>query len=643
MTRFAPRFLCLVVVCLPLAVGCGGPSDEPPREEAATHVIPGVTSDEPLLEPFDPPPLDELEAEVTWVDHEPVDALALFKEYMATKPELATVEEALSLRNTSSEANAKILSALGRPPASDDDIDWDASINRHLRGEVKSTNPLMISSTQEFSVSGLTSFGFFGFDWDMTPFAAKDTVVSWQTSEDSMYDKVVMRDDLTWSDGTPITAHDVEFSFQVIMNPKVPIPAVRSGTDRLRWVEAYDDQTIVYFHKEPLATNVWNINFPIIPKHIYEKSIEEDPTLQNSRYHVQQESDPVVGGAYRIASRARGQEIVLERREDYYMHDGKQVRDRPYFKQIRFRVIEDNNTALLAIKSGEIDDLELTAEQWMTQTEGSDFYSNNTKASGAEWVYFYFGWNNQIPLFDDARVRKAMSFAFDHKEMLETLNYGLYEPCNGIFHSNSWMAPEDPAPPYTQDLDQAEKLLDEAGWTDHDGDGIRDKEIGGRLVPFEFSLLVSNVPERIKLCNLLKENLDSIGIICHIRPLESTVLQQRMLNREFQACFAGWGTGADPDTAENVWATEEGRNYVGYSNEEVDRLFEEGRREFDREKRGRIYARIHELIYEDQPYTFLYYQSSFYGFNKQLRGYMFSPRGPFHYSPGFSAFWKPVQ
>lgn len=643
MTRFALRFLCPLVVCLPLAAGCGGPSDESPREEEATHIIPGVTSDQPLLEPFDPPPLDELEAEVTWVDHEPVDALALFKEYMATKPELATVEEALKLRNTSSDANAKILSALGRPPASDDDVNWDASINRHLRGEVKSTNPLMISSTQEFSVSGLTSFGFFGFDWDMTPFASKDTVVSWQTSEDSMYDKVVMRDDLTWSDGKPITAHDVAFSFQVIMNPKVPIPAVRSGTDRLRWVEAYDDQTIVYFHKEPLATNVWNINFPIIPKHIYEKSVDEDPTLQNSRYHVQQESDPVVGGAYRIASRARGQEIVLERREDYYMHDGKQVRDKPYFKQIRFRVIEDNNTSLLAIKSGEIDELELTAEQWMTQTEGSDFYSNNTKASGAEWVYFYFGWNNQIPLFDDARVRKAMSFAFDHKEMLETLNYGLYEPCNGIFHSTSWMAPDDPAPPYKQDLDQAEKLLDEAGWTDHDGDGIRDKEIGGRLVPFEFSLLVSNVPERIKLCNLLKENLDSIGIICHIRPLESTVLQQRMLNREFQACFAGWGTGADPDTAENVWATKQGRNYIGYSNEEVDRLFEEGRREFDREKRGRIYAQIHELIYEDQPYTFLYYQSSFYGFNKQLRGYMFSPRGPFHYSPGFSAFWKPVK
>ena len=66
------------------------------------------------------------------------------------------------------------------------------------------------------------------------------------------------------------------------MDPKVPVPAVRSGTDKLRWVEAYDDHTVVFFHKQALATNVWNINFPLIPEHIYEKSLVEDPTLSES-------------------------------------------------------------------------------------------------------------------------------------------------------------------------------------------------------------------------------------------------------------------------------------------------------------------------------------------------------------------------
>src|SRR5690606_874929 len=153
-------------------------------------------------------------------------------------------------------------------------------------------------------------------------------------------------------------------------------------------------------------------------------------------------------------------------------------------------------------------------------------------------------------------------------------------------------------------------------------------------------ILVSNIPDRIKVCNLLKENLDRIGIRCNVRPLEFTVMQQRILDKNLQACFAGWGTGADPYTAENIWMTGQGRNSISYSNAEVDRLFAEGRLEFDREKRAQIYARVHELIYEHQPYTFLFFQSAFYGFNKDLRGYMFSPRGPYNYGPGFSAIWS---
>ena len=85
------------------------------------------------------------------------------------------------------------------------------------------------------------------------------------------------------------------------------------------------------------------------------------------------------------------------------------------------------------------------------------------------------------------------------------------------------------------------------------------------------------------------------------------------------------------------------RNFVNYSNPEVDRLFEEGRRELDRAKRAGKYARIQEVLYEDQPYTWLFWRNSFYGFSKQLRGYVFSPRGPFHYSPGFGSLWMPSE
>lgn len=598
------------------------------------------------LAPFDPPTLAELDAKAKWEDQLVVDPLELLREHQAKDKPLATVEEALKIRNDSPRANAKIVSGLGRLPASDAEVNYEATMIRHAPGDVKSTNPLMQSSVIDFDIGQLIGFGLFSFDWNLNALAPSEAVKSWQTSADRLYDRVVMRDDLVWSDGQPITAHDVVFSFQTIMDPEVPIPAARTGTDELRWVQAYDDHTLVFFHKESLATNVWNLNFPIIPKHIYEKTLPQDKTLTTSDEHVRLELDPVCGGPYKIAKRVRDQEVVLQRREDWYTHMGKQVRAKPYYKEVRFKIIKDSNTALLALKGGDLDELQLRPQQWTTQTGGDDFYDRNTKSWGVEWGYAYFGWNADpklAPFFMDKRVRTAMSYAFDHNEMLNTLWSGLYQPSNGVFHPTSWMAPKNPPQPFTQDLDKAEDLLDEAGWTDHDGDGIRDKEVHGKTVKFDFTIQCSELPESAAVCELLKNNLSQIGVSCHVKPTEFTVLQQNNLDHNFQAVLAGWSTGTDPSTTENIFGTGKNRNYVQYSNPEVDKLYARGLREFDRQKRAAIYGRIHELLYEDQPYTWLYFRNSFYGFSRNLRGVVYSSRGPYHYSPGFFSIWSPAQ
>ena len=249
-----------------------------------------------FLEPFDAPTLEELDAKVEWEDRPVYDALERRRELEADTKPIVSVDEALKLKNTSTENNDKILSALGRVPQNDDEVDYDAELLRHFAADIKSTNPVLYSSVYESEIISVSGFGLFSFDEKMLPFALDEVVVSWQTSKDKLYDKVVMRDDLVWSDGTPLTAHDIEFTFKLIMNPEVPIPAVRTGMESVRWIQAYDDQTLVYFHKEPLATNVWNLNFPIIPKHIYEESVKEDPTLADSDYHQKYEKNPVCGG-----------------------------------------------------------------------------------------------------------------------------------------------------------------------------------------------------------------------------------------------------------------------------------------------------------------------------------------------------------
>lgn len=643
---------CLLLPALPAISGCSGSKPEAPEAAApagsssGAPAASGTAAPAGGLQPFTAPPLAELDAKAEWIDQPVEDGLKLLQAELAkTKPAI-TVTAALALKNTSTKNNEEILDALGRLPASDSEVDYEATITRFMRGDVKSTNPVMTSSVEESDVNSLTSYGLFSFDWNLRPFAVSEFVKSWQTSKDSMYDKVVLRDDATWSDGVPITAHDVVFSFKTILDLRIPIPAVRSQTDELRWVEAYDDKTLVFFHKEKSPTNVWKLNFPVIPKHVYEKSIDADTTMQDSDYHVKLENDPIVGGAYKIVKRTRGQEIVLERREDYYMKDGKQIRDKPYFKTVRFRITQDLNVALLALKKGDLDEMALLPEQWVNQTNDDEFYALNTKVRGVEWVYFYFGWNMDepsAPFFKDKKVREAMGYAFDHDELLNTICYGLYEPCLGIFHPAGWMAPKQMPSPLKRDIAKAEKLLDEAGWIDNDGDGIRDKEINGKPVKFEFTIVCSNVPQRVAMCNLLRQNLEEIGVVCNVRPLEATVLSDVLLKKQFQANFGGWGTGADPSTIKNIWKTGESRNFNKYSNAEVDKLLKEAEMEFDRDKQADLYGKIHMAIYNDHPVTFLYYQHSFYGFNKRLRGYKFSPRGPYHYSPGIGSIWKAVE
>ncbi|MBA3480279.1 MAG: peptide ABC transporter substrate-binding protein [Pirellulales bacterium] len=598
------------------------------------------------LPKFDPPSWEELD-KLKWSASPVFDSLEELRKAKAAgpAPEI-TAAEALKLRNDSPENNRKILDAMGvLPPADGAGVNFDAPVVRHAGGDLGSTNPLFSSSVTDQEFADLTGLVLIAFDRDIKYFAPKDFIVSWETSDDLMVDRFVLRDDMTWSDGTPLTARDVEFTFKLIMSdhPLLVIPAVRgSGTDQIKAIKAYDDTRLAVFHKEPLATNTGNMNFPIMPKYIYEKSVIEDPSLKRSAYHTQQEAKPVTAGPYEYVSRKRAEEFVVRRRESYYMHQGKQVRPKPYFSVVRVKTIEDLNTALLALKAGDVQQMELRAEQWADQTNGDDFYAKNTKVTESEWTEFHFVWNNKSPFFSDKRVRWAMTYAVDYDELIGTITRGLYKQGQGTFHPTSWMFPKNAPAPVKQDLDKAEDLLDEAGWVDSDGDGVRDKEIDGRIVPFEFQLMTSQTETGIQAATLMKESLEQIGVTVNVKPTEFVVMQDKELKHEFDAGLGGWGAGTDPDMQWNIYGTDQQRNYGQYSNPKVDELFMAGRKELDRDKRAAIYGQIHMLLWEDQPVTWLFYRNAFFGFNKQLRGYNFGALGPFKYSPGFGSLYIPA-
>ncbi|MDX1965406.1 MAG: ABC transporter substrate-binding protein [Pirellulales bacterium] len=633
-----------------------------------------------LIEPFTPPTLAELDAKTTWVEQPVVDSLERFADFLRDNPPPLSVPEALKLRNLNADENEKIIASLRILPSKDNPQEPNAKITRRLKADLRSFNPLLRNSIEESDYHGLTGVSLFSFDWNMVPYGNADFISSWHTSQDGLYEKVVLRDDLTWSDGQPITAHDVVFSYRVIMHPEVPIPAVRSGTDEIRWIEAYDDRTLVFFHKKALATSIWNINFPLIPRHVYAQTWHKDVSLVNHDAHKALEQKPVVGGEYELVERVHRRYVLLKRREGYYRHKGKEVRRQPTYAEIRLEIIEEPNTALLALKRGDIDELEISVAQWKKQTTDDKYFEKNTKIRGTEWTYFYFGWNNKHIIFKDRAVREAMAYAYPHETLLKGINNDLTEPCLGIFHPASPMFPQTPVYQYKKNLPKAAEILAKAGWEDHDGDNVLDKVIDGQKIDFRFTMICSSDPLRIATCQLMKNSLEKLGIRCNIRPMEQSALFDKEQKHDFDAYFGGWGSGSDPDTSDNIWSTQaaiDGRNFVSYSNRYVDGLYQLGKQlpypketenlsptaatiKAERERifaeyklgevgiavdatRHQIYAKIHELIYQDQPVTFLYYRNSYYGISNRLRGYQFSPRGPYHYSPGFGSIWPAAE
>jgi peptide/nickel transport system substrate-binding protein len=215
------------------------------------------------------------------------------------------------------------------------------------------------------------------------------------------------------------------------------------------------------------------------------------------------------------------------------------------------------------------------------------------------------GYNLTSQLFSAKEVRQALAYAIDRQSIIDGVLLGLGKPCTGPFSYVSW-AYNPRVKPYPYDPEQAKHMLREAGWKDTDGDGVLDKN--GK--PFRFTILTNQGnSERIHAAEIIQQNFQKIGIDASIRVMEWQAFLEQIDKRSFDAIILGWSMGRDPDIYD-IWHSSKTRkgeyNFIGYKNDEVDRLLVAGRRTFDMEKRKKIYYRIHEILAEEQPYAFLY-------------------------------------
>ena len=272
-------------------------------------------------------------------------------------------------------------------PTDISEVATDGTLFLQLDGSPNTLNPLFVSSMYDFTVVDCLYAGLFTFDKDMKWMVNEDVTESYEESDDHTVITVKIKPGLTWQDGEPFTAHDVVYSWEQILDDAVPCLTQKPGTEPIKECVAIDDLTVKMVQPDPLATRLWNVLFPIIPKHIFEKEKGIHPDLKTGDYYIAQSRNPVGNGPYRVVEWKENDKVVVERWEDY---KGK----KPYFKRIVFRIIPDTNMSLLAFEKAEIDVIRrLGPLQFARETNTESFAKVGYKGWGIQWTLDYIGYN----------------------------------------------------------------------------------------------------------------------------------------------------------------------------------------------------------------------------------------------------------
>lgn len=478
-------------------------------------------------------------------------------------------------------------------------------------------------------------------------------------SDDKLTYTFTLRENAAFADGQPLTAADVLFSMKAIQCPTVMAPHLRNYYSAVANVKQNGDYEISFVCKEPYILNdLFLGGFQILPKHFYDPDGLLDPvpisSLIDGSWEKGRHADRVKrfgeqfnqnfnrsmlgSGPYMVSNWdndvVTGQKIVVTRNDNYW---GKDVDDLPptgHVDKIVFKIINNQDAAFIELTNGNLDVHSMKPLEFKEKSWSPDFMDRFMKGVQYAGGYTYIGWNNKHPIFQDKRVRQAMTHFTDREGMVQNLLFGLAETVESPIHK---FRPEynHDLTPFAFDPDKGLALLTEAGWTDSDNDGILDKEIDGKVTPFRFEFLVNSGNQlRKDIALTLQSALEDVGIDCQVRELDWSIFLERVKNKDFAAVTLGWsgGTGiAFPPDAFQIWhssmAEGNGSNFISFKNEEVDNILTAYRQEFDQDKRIVMYKRFQEILHDEQPYTFLWKQRVATAYSRRYQGVNWYPGG----------------
>lgn len=472
-------------------------------------------------------------------------------------------------------------------------------LNLRLSQDPDSLNPILSSSAYGSMIYGLVYSSLFDFDLDWSP--KGDLAEWWDTSEDGLTFTVKLREGVMFHNGVELTADDVVFTMKAIKHPDYTGPRAAS-LEPVEDIVAVDKYTVEFKLKEPFAPIFTNINYGILQAKLFEGSeigdMENHPVSWN----------PVGTGPYIFKEYVRGQYALLERNPNWFRSE--EEGGAPFIQTIRMKVIPDDQTALAALENGEIDlDTPPPSEvkRLLTEYEGKLIpvqYQRNG------WGYIVI--NTTKPPLDDVRVRQALTHALDREAIIQGALDGEAVVPPGPIPPVSWAYKED-LKTLGYDPARAEQLLQEAGFT-KGPDGIYQKD--GQ--PLKLTLYATSGSSLIEaLTTMARQMWQAVGIDVDVQLMDFNAMNENHLQPgKFDMAFQAFNLGLDPDSLYHIFHGSLGKpnaaglvtsfNRMRYDNPEVNRLLEEGRREFDPEKRKEIYGEAQQLIVNDAPVILMY-------------------------------------
>lgn len=451
-----------------------------------------------------------------------------------------------------------------------------------------------------------------------------------------------LREAAVWDNGEPITGHDFVFTLKALLNPKVAAAHIRPYFEFVKAVQVDADNPkrfTVYVDEKYILSEAAINSVQVLPAYAYDPDNRmgdisltqltdpeqaaalakdnEDLQAFASQFNspeMSREKGQVVGsGAYRFERWETGQQVVIEKKENWWGADlvegATVLRAEP--DKVVFKIIPDQTASLAALKDGQVDVVaQIDAQDFVDLQENTMVQERFNLHAPPSFIYYYVAMNNRNPKLADKRVRRAMAHLVDVEELIKTQYHGLAQRTIGPFHPTKPYY-HDELPPIEFSPEKAKTLLAEAGWEDTDNDGILEKDINGVSTPLEINFKISSASKFAeKQALLFQDKARLAGVDVNLIPMEFTVLIQDTKNRDYEMYSSAWGQDPVLDDPKQLWHAESdtpsGGNRVSFINARADSLIDAIRVTLDEEARNALYLEFQEVIYEEQPYIFLF-------------------------------------